>query len=432
MKSGTRIVFTVAMAALLGACTTLSTPPSAGTKAGALQALDAVDGPEPRLDQYPTLTIDVPARPTRTAPRPTGGNVVTPYVSPAETLPALLALIDGAKSSIYLETFNFGSQSYGERLVPRLIAKARAGVEVKVVMDYCGSRFLPGHKEMLRDLRAAGVDVRRYLPRGIRKDDRQIGINIQHRKVYLADGERALVGGVNLMKGFDTIHQDILVAFSGPVVADLYKEFAHDFKAAGGKAAVRLPAPVSAGGSATTQVCVTSPAEGRFEGRDMIYAGIDAASRSIVIENQYLWDDRLIGKLYAALERGVRVRVMVPGEEAKKVWQHVHAEELKRLVDRGAEARVYHGDPFEAHLHVKYYSVDDRWTAIGSTNGDTRALLDNQEVQIAVTDPGFAVELRQRLFERDWNERSQPFVYKPGTFISRPFRSLMEIIDYYL
>jgi cardiolipin synthase len=407
---------------------TAATP--AGSKAaGALGALEAE--PELRLDQYPTQTIDVPPQPLRAASAATRGNQVKAFVSPAETLPAVLALIDGAKTSVYLETFNFGNDSYGKQLVPRLVAKAKAGVEVKVVMDYVGSRFLKGHAAMIRELRAAGVDVRRYLPRGIRKDDQKIGINIQHRKVYLADGERALVGGVNLMHEFDTIVQDILVEFRGPVVADLYREFGHDFRAAGGKAPTLQPAPGAAGGPASAQVAVTSPGEGRFEARDAIYAGVDGATRSLVIENQYLWDDRLIGKLYAALARGVRVRVMVPGEEAKSVWRHVHAEELKKLVERGAEARIYHGVPADAHLHVKYYSADDRWTAIGSANGDTRAYMDNQELQVAIVDPAFAVNLRQRLFEHDWANRSKPFVYTPGTFVTRPFRSLLEIVDYY-
>ena len=432
MKNGKRIVLAVALAALLGACGTAPAQHDGAARQGALAALATGADSELRLDQYPTLSIQVPERPMRRAPQATSGNVATAHVSPAETLPALLALIDGAESSIYLETFNFGNDSFGKRIVPRLAAKAKAGVEVKVVMDYVGSRFLSGHGAMLRELRAAGVDVRRYMPRGIRKDDKQVGINIQHRKVYLADGQRALVGGVNLMKEFDTIHQDILVGLRGPVVADLYREFAHDFKAAGGKATVRQPAATQAGGSASAQVCVTSPQEGRFEGRDAIYAGLDAARSAIVIENQYLWDDRLIGKLYDALARGVKVRVMVPGAEAKGVWQHVHNEELKKLVDRGAEARWYHGDPFEAHLHVKYYSVDDRWTAIGSTNADSRALYDNQELQVIIEDGAFAVGLRQRLFEKDWAQHSKPFVYKPGGVFTRPFRTLLEIIDYYL
>lgn len=422
----------IVAAILLTACSSAGTP--AGVRgANGLAAAGLTDeGPEPALNEPPMLSLRVPPAPVRLAPRPTRGNVLKAFVSPAETLPAVLALVDGAKSSLYLETFNFGNDSYGRQLVPRLVAKAKAGVEVKVVMDFLGSRFLSGHSAMIRELKAGGVDVRRYMPRGIKKDDGQVGVNILHRKVYLADGQRGLVGGVNLMKEFDTINQDILVEFQGPVVADLYQEFAHDYRAAGGKGRTLSPAPMDAGGTSEAQVVVTSPDEGRFEAREALYAGIAAAQTSIVIENQYLWDDRMIARLYDALTRGVHVRVMIPGAEHKSVFKNIHTEELKRLVDRGAEARVYHGVPEDAHLHVKYYSVDDRWTAIGSTNADTRALMDNQELQVAIVDPAFAVDLRERLFERDWAERSQPFVYVPSSFVARPFRSLLEVLDYYL
>ncbi|MEB3196465.1 MAG: phosphatidylserine/phosphatidylglycerophosphate/cardiolipin synthase family protein [Candidatus Sericytochromatia bacterium] len=396
------------------------------------RALQADENPEPYPGTMPEPTIQVPPRPLRRAPEPTQGNRLQAFVSPAETLPALTALIAGAHHSLYLETFNFGLEGYGRRLVPLLVAKARAGVEVKVVMDYCGSRFLPGHRELVQQLQAGGVEVRRYLPRTIRKDDRQVGINIDHRKLYLADGQRALVGGVNLMKSFDTIHQDILVRFEGPVVSDLYAEFALNYRAAGGKAKLSLPGVIPGSGAATAQVVVTSPAEGRFEARDAILAGLAAARQRIDIENQYLWDDRVIAALHQALARGVRLRVMVPGEEHKRIFKNIHTEELKRLVDRGAEARVYHGEPAEAHLHVKYYQVDDDWVAVGSTNADTRAMMDNQELQVVVQDGALVADLRQRLFERDWTIHSRPFVYQPPNLFTRPFRSLLELIDYYL
>jgi phosphatidylserine/phosphatidylglycerophosphate/cardiolipin synthase-like enzyme len=426
-----RVSLGLALVALAGCAARPPLTPSP-IRAAALSALDEADVPEPSLSDAPTAVIQLPPTPVRRAAPASRGNAVRAHVSPAETLPALVALIRGAQRSIYLETFNFGNDSYGRRLVPLLVEKARAGVEVRVVMDYCGSRFLPGHRAMFRQLQQGGVEVRRYLPRTIRKDDRMVGINIQHRKVYLADGARALVGGVNLMHEFDTIHQDLLVHLEGPVVADLYREFALDYRAAGGKASLPAP-PVHPGqGAATARVVVTSPAEGRFEARDAILAGIDAARHTIDIENQYLWDDRLMARLHAALERGVRVRVIVPGEEHKAVFKQIHAEELQRLVVRGAQARLYHGEPAEAHLHAKYYQVDADWVAVGSTNGDTRALMDNQELQVVLEDARLASDLRQRLFEHDWASRSVPFVYKPSTVFTGPFRRLLELVDYYL
>ena len=86
----------------------------------------------------------------------------------------------------------------------------------------------------------------------------------------------------------------------------------------------------------------------------------------------------------------------------------------------------------EAHLHTKYFGVDDAWVAIGSTNGDTRALFDNQELDTVIEDRALAADFRDRMFQRDWTTWSKPFVYKPGGAVTKPFRKLLEIIDYYL
>jgi len=68
----------------------------------------------------------------------------------------------------------------------------------------------------------------------------------------------------------------------------------------------------------------------------------------------------------------------------------------------------------------------------GSVNGDTRALMDNQEIAQVIMDDKLGNEFHQRMFERDWTEWSKPFVYKPGSPLTRPFHKLLEIIDYYL
>jgi len=386
------------------------------------------------LQDEPVAVLAEPARPTRRPRSVRHGNWARLHTSSAETLPALQALIHSAERSLWFETFNFGNDSMGRQIYPLLIEKARQGVQVKVIADYVGSRFLKGHTQMVRDMREAGVDVRMYAPRWIVKDDQRRGINIDHRKVYLADGKRALVGGVNLMAHFDTHTQDVLVEWRGPIVGDLTAEYAHDWQQAGGLLVGGLPPapPAQPDGGVTAQVVVTSPGEARYEGRDAIYAAIDGAQRQIDISNQYLWDDRLIQKLHAAVQRGVKLRMVVPGEEDHGYARALHAEEMKRLIDAGAEGRLFTGTHPEAHLHTKYFGVDEAWVAIGSTNGDTRALMDNQELDTVITNAWLAREFRERMFARDWTEWSKPFVYKPGGPVTKPFRKLLEIFDYYM
>jgi cardiolipin synthase len=321
----------------------------------------------------------------------------------------------------------------GKQIYPLLIAKAKAGLEVKVVADYVGTRFIPGYADMAKQMKAAGIDFRLYKPRTMIKDDKKAGINITHRKVYLADGERALIGGVNLMAPFDYDVQDVLVAWKGPIVPQLYGEFAYDWTAAGGGDLHQLPVPPDASGPVTAQVVVTSPPEGRYEARDAIYKAVDLAQDEIRIENQYLWDERLVDRLLNALDRGVKLRVIVPGDEDHGVFKFIHSETLKKLQDKGAQCKLYTGIDPKAHLHVKYFGVDGRIVAIGSANGDTRGLMDNQELDTMIQHAGLCAEFKARLFEKDWAQYTKPFVYKPGPDIvhTGPFQTLLEIIEYY-
>lgn len=413
---------------LLAGCSQASRLTAAPAPSGLLGARDA-DLP---LQEMPAEELRVPDVRAR-APHPeTRTNGATLHVGPAENVAALRALLAGAQQSIYLETFNFGNDAMGRQLVPLLVEKARAGLEVRVLMDYVGSRYLKGHKALVKELREAGVDVVIYRPRTIVKDDKRVGINITHRKVYLADGKVGLVGGVNIAKGFESSTQDLLVGWTGPVVGQLYNEFTHDWHLAGGGTLLQVPDPAPAPGDVRARLAVTSPGEGRFEARDAIYRAVEAARGEIRIENQFLWDDRLVERLHAALGRGVGLRVIVPGGHLGKVLVNVHGADLHRLALAGAQVRLYQGEDPDAHLHVKYFGVDDGWAATGSVNGDTRAFLDNQELDVMIADARLAGEIRTRLFERDWAQRSRPYEHREGGFILRPVRSLLELIDYYL
>lgn len=425
MKRRTFFAVTILATALAGCQANFSLLSTSPTR---FQALDA----EIPLDQMPTEKLYVPKVRSRAPQTPTYRNSAALFVSPKESYPELKEMIRDAKHSIYLETFSFAYDEMGQELAGMLVEKAKSGLEVKVLMDYVGSRFAPNHKDLLEVLREGGVDAKVYRPRAIVRDDEPNSFNVTHRKVYLADGEVALIGGVNLHAPFHKTVQDVLIRWHGPVVEQLYNEFSYDWHAAKGGTLRQTAHSPEVPGGIEAQLTVTSPSEGRFETRDLLYSKIDAAKREILIENQYLWDDRLIDRLHSAVRRGVKLRMMVPGQSHGTLFKNIHAEELNNLVKEGAEARLYHGDPADAHLHVKYFSIDDQWATIGSTNGDTRGFQDNQELNISFTDPGKITELRRRLFEHDWTQAYEPFVYKKASLFTKPFRKILEAIDYYL
>jgi phosphatidylserine/phosphatidylglycerophosphate/cardiolipin synthase-like enzyme len=109
----------------------------------------------------------------------------------------------------------------------------------------------------------------------------------------------------------------------------------------------------------------------------------------------------------------------------------LNMEAVHELVLAGAEAHGFYdvNEPTR-HLHTKYFSVDDRWVTAGSANGDERSFKDHQELNVTSTTPAFVFEMRQRVFDHDWNQLSRPWVYEPTSFISAPFRGVLDLMDY--
>jgi len=104
-----------------------------------------------------------------------------------------------------------------------------------------------------------------------------------------------------------------------------------------------------------------------------------------------------IEALQDAAERGVRVRVLVPGENIDKppVWVAGRAA-YDELLDAGVE--VYEYQP--TMLHAKTMTVDGAWSAVGSANFDNRSFQLNDEATLCVTSTAFAEQLTAQ-FERD-------------------------------
>ena len=177
---------------------------------------------------------------------------------------------------------------------------------------------------------------------------------------------------------------------------------------------------------------VTSPAEGRFEGRDAVLAEIASAKHEIEIQQQYIWDPEVVGALVAACHRGVSLRVMIPNPEQVGILHDVNSDNVEKLIQAGGQARWYLGLTPTAHLHTKYFSIDDRWALDGSMNADPLSTMDNQELGVATTDATLIAQWKQQLFETDWAQHSEAFVYHQPAVVWRPFFSVLDLLAYYM
>src|SRR5437773_9171544 len=150
------------------------------------------------------------------------GNRLTLLRSGVEYFPALEVALREAQREIFLETYIYAGDATGERITKALCAAARRGAAVHLLVDGFGSRDMPA--QFARDLRDAGARLLVFCPEVWRFPLRRDRLRRMHRKVVVADGRVAFIGGINIIDDMDTPRQvppryDYAVRIEGPLLA---------------------------------------------------------------------------------------------------------------------------------------------------------------------------------------------------------------------
>lgn len=146
------------------------------------------------------------------------------------------------------------------------------------------------------------------------------------------------------------------------------------------------------------QIFISSAGEGGSSVRVMYLAAIFAARESIDLQSAYFVpDEHTIEALIAARQRGVKIRIMVPGPYVdSNVVDFASRDLWGRLLEAGVE--FYQYEP--ALFHCKVLIVDHELVSVGSTNFDQRSFSLNDEANLNVIDPEFAAS-QESNFQRD-------------------------------
>lgn len=158
------------------------------------------------------------------------------------------------------------------------------------------------------------------------------------------------------------------------------------------------------------------------DGRTPVLAELAAAACTIDISIYLLSDDEVVQALAAAVDRGVRVRVML--EEHPFGGGGSHNEDAKEIADNGAEVR-WSGSTIR-FSHAKFAVIDARVALILNQNLTTASFTGNREFGVVTSDPAI-VDVSQEIFERDWVHEPPPDVAFP--LIMSPANSRARFLD---
>jgi cardiolipin synthase A/B len=333
------------------------------------------------------------------------GNAVQTLVNGDLIFPAMLQGIRSARETITFESYIYWSGSIGEEFVHALSERAKAGVAVHVLLDWVGSVKM--EPQLIERMQEAGVEVVRFHEPGWTDLDKLN--NRTHRKLLVIDGRLGFTGGVGIADQWrgDARNpeewRDTHFRVEGPVVAQMQAVFLDNWMRATGKVLhgeAYFPKLQPAGDQAA-QVFSSSPSGGSESMHLMYLLAITAAQHSIDLANSYFVPDQMaLDALAGAAKRGVKVRILVPGE-------HIDSETVRSasraqwgpLLEAGAQIAEYEPTMF----HVKGLVVDELISSVGSTNFDVRSFRLNDEANLNVLHRGFAQQQRQ-VFDADWGK----------------------------
>lgn len=353
-------------------------------------------------------------------PRMVEGNRVDVLVNGQRIFPAMLAAMDAARETISFETFIYWSGEMGERFVCSLCERAQAGIRVHVLLDWVGS--LRMNEPLMVRLREAGVNVIRFhRPHWSNWGKMN---NRTHRKLLIVDGVIGFTGGVGIADHWQgdarnpDEWRDTHFRVRGPVVAQMQSVFLDNWMRATGEV---LHGPAyfpkqDAAGDQLAQMFSSSPSGGAESMHLMYLLALTASRERIDLCASYFLPDAItIKTLVEAAQRGVRVRILVPG-------RHIDAPLVRKasracwgkLLAAGMEIAEYQPTMF----HLKALVVDDGFVSVGSTNFDDRSFLLNDEANLNVISPALAQTMRD-LFEGDWAQGKRMAL---DTWRQRPWR----------
>ena len=353
-----------------------------------------------------------------------GGNRVQELLNGEQIFPAMLAAIRSAKRTITFETYIYWSGDIGREFAEALAERSRVGVKVHVLLDWVGSAKIDA--SFLEQMKSAGVEIEKFHKPEWHTLARMN--NRTHRKLLVIDGSTGFTGGVGIApkwtgSGQDAEHwRDSHFRIEGPAVAQMQAVFMDNWLKVTGKVMhgeSYFPA-LQTMGSSDAQVFSSSPSGGSESMELMYHLSITAAERTIDLSSAYFVPDELTTKaLTDALRRGVKIRIITPGE--------IIDTETVRAASRGswgpllkAGAEIHEYQP--SMYHCKVMIVDNLLVSVGSTNFDNRSFRLNDEANLNIFDATFA-ERQTRIFQDDL-QRSRQVTF--DAWAARPFREKMK------
>jgi len=329
-----------------------------------------------------------------------GGNSVRLLRDAEENFPAWREALGRAKRYIYFECYIVTDDKVGREFLDILVDRARAGVAVRVVVDWMGSfRWL----SLWSALRDAGGVVRVFNPPKLASP---LGwLTRDHRKTIVVDGDVGFVSGLCLSERWLGNPErrlepwrDTGVELRGPAIAALERAFAQVWDACADPVPCILNMPsddIGSAGPMQLYLIANEPAAAGTFRMDLVVASI-ARHNLWLTDAYFVATSPYVQALRSAARDGVDVRLLVPGASDIPALSPLSRAQYRPLLEAGVRVFEWNG----TMLHAKTAVADGLWARVGSTNLNLASWLTNYELDVAVENEEFAHKMSQQ-YEED-------------------------------
>lgn len=332
-------------------------------------------------------------------------NAVEFYTDGYQFFPALLQAIKGATNHIHLDTYIIADDPLGRLVSDALIAKAREGVEVRLIYDDVGCWRVS--ERFFDRMRQAGVKVRSFMP--VRFPAFTSKVNYRnHRKVCVIDGTQGFIGGMNIalryvkgLHGGTLPWRDTHMRLRGSVVYALQRAFLVDWyfvdRTLINDHRYYPPMPWHISNDSLAQVVTSSPIAQWPDIMQGYVRILLEAKRYVYMETPYfLPTEPVLFAMRTAALAGVDVRLLIPRRSDAWLIQLASMSYVTETLEAGVKVRLYE----KGFNHSKLLVADDQISTCGSTNIDFRSFENNFEANVFFYDRQTALRIKD-IYMRD-------------------------------
>lgn len=351
----------------------------------------------------------------------TACNRIQIYTDGQEKFAGLRDALRKAEKYIHIQYYIIKNDEVFDSLVPILQDKARQGVEVRILYDGMGGRFMPSRR--WEELKKDGIRVGVFFPPFLGWLNLRVNYR-NHRKIAVIDGRVGFVGGFNIGREYISrdprfgYWRDTHLKITGEAAIGLQIRFALDWHYATGenlfreeryfgeeenarRRLIRQEGPIWPEGSqdgdeACLQIISSGPDTREPYIRDNYLALFHKAKHHIYIQTPYfIPDDAILAALKMAASSGVDVRLMIPCKPDHPFVYWATCSYAGELLDYGVKVYIYEN----GFLHSKGVMVDGKVSCYGTANMDIRSFDLNFEVNATIYDEQVTRRLEQAFMD---------------------------------